>query len=569
MKERIEILQIDQPQCENVFGVAPCTATGEPCFNTLSTCKDIPNYAESEAPLRLYFTTECENPTILAGMFPTLQSVGRREAVVNIAGADPDKQPLGIRDTIRCTLIDHPYHDRYVDPYHRQRTYNPMSQGTFWAKWLARNDDYDGIACTYYIGSPGDALVSMTSLHYELVRIEGPDSSGRVTVECQDVLKRADDRTIPIRNRGVLSADIDDSVTSFAISVTDSADLDDYPVTGYIVIGNEKMSYTRIVTAFSVTRGVDGSTAANHKEGDVVQAAEVVSSSRVDAILYDWLTNIIGVPLDWINYGEWQTEAATWLPTYIYSFTIYKPVNANTMIGELLRDSSAYLIPDLAAKKLRFRAIRPSEHVKSVTDDDNILAGSFAIERKPELRMTQIWFNYAMRDTLGSMTDRSNFARLSVRLSDDYLTTSVQKTKEIFSRFLSASNFVEVTGTTGRIIERFQGIQAEYKFALEGDDAVDVGLGDVCVLRHRAIVDIYGAQTPTSVQIISRKEIERGGRVEFVAQSFAFYFTQRLIAPDSIGSWTSSSDDERAKYMYISDDDGNMSDGATAPTIPS
>lgn len=571
MAERIEILQINQPQCANVFGEEPCTATGEPCFNTLTTCKDTANYSVAEEPLKIYLHTECENPTFIAGMFPTMQSFGRREGILNIGSADPDKQPLGVRDVGQAVIKDHPYHDRYTDPYARQRSYNPMAQGTFWAKWLARNDNYEGMEAIYYVGQVGDLLGDMVAINYEIQRIDGPGSDGMVTIEVADVLRRADNNkaTIPKQSRGTLTAALNSSATTFSITTPSSSDLDDYPEEGKVIISNEKMSYTRVGYDFTVTRGIEGSSPEEHEEGEVVQAAYDIDDMRVDAILYDWLINIVGVPSEWITFADWEEEAETWLPTYSFTTTIWRPVGANQIIGELLRDSSAYLIPDLEQKKLLFRAIRPATLVKSVTDTDNIVLGSFQIKRKPEIRLTQIWLNYAMRDTLESATDRSNFSRLSVRLSDDVSTVTVQKIKEIFSRFFGAGDFTQVNSTTRRIMERFQGVQSEYHFALEGDDAIGFGLGDVCVIRHRELQDIYGAVSPTSAQVISVKQTERGGIVEYRAQPFAFDFTQRLIAPDDVPNWTASTDDQLAKYMYISDDDGLMSDGEPGPTIPS
>ena len=53
-REIVQIVEIVQPLCVNTFGVSPCTATGEKCYNTRSTCKDVPNYNGSGS-LSLYF----------------------------------------------------------------------------------------------------------------------------------------------------------------------------------------------------------------------------------------------------------------------------------------------------------------------------------------------------------------------------------------------------------------------------------------------------------------------------------------------------------------------------------
>lgn len=46
-REPVQIAEIIQPKCGNVYGVAPCTASGPDarrCFNTRATCQDIPNF---------------------------------------------------------------------------------------------------------------------------------------------------------------------------------------------------------------------------------------------------------------------------------------------------------------------------------------------------------------------------------------------------------------------------------------------------------------------------------------------------------------------------------------------
>jgi hypothetical protein len=498
-------------------------------------------------------------------MFPTLISAQRSEGVLNIGSADPDKQPLGVRETVTFTMRDHPYHDRYTDPYQRSRSYNPMAQGTFAGKFLARNDNYEGWECIYYIGKVGDLLGDMRAINYEIESIRAPGSDGVWSVEVSDVLRRADNNraTIPRRSRGTLSADLNISATSFTLTTPTPEELAAYPAEGFIIVDDEKMEYTRSGDAFTVTRAYAGSVAAEHDEGALVQLAYEVDD-RVDDILYDMLVNQVGVPDEWIVFADWQDEADSWLPTYSYETVIWKPVGANEIIGDLLRDSSAYIIPDLINKRLVFQAIRPAELVKTVDEDDNILLGSFRKVAKPEQRLTQLWLNYAMRDTLGSMTDRSNFSKLKVRFSTDVIDAGTQKIKEIFSRFIGAGNPAEAELTARRIVERFEGIQEEYHFSLEGDDAEELTLGKVVLIQHRANQDEFGASRPVVAQVIAMKEAERGGRVEYTAQPFAFGFATTVWANDEIPNWDDASAEDQAQYLYWSDEDG-LIDGEEGP----
>lgn len=43
----ITLVSITLDACGNVFGQSPCSATGEPCYNTFYTCKDRQNYLKA------------------------------------------------------------------------------------------------------------------------------------------------------------------------------------------------------------------------------------------------------------------------------------------------------------------------------------------------------------------------------------------------------------------------------------------------------------------------------------------------------------------------------------------
>nr|BDD44167.1 hypothetical protein 34 [bacterium] len=566
IEQRIEVLEIKTPVCSLTFGEAPCTATGEPCYNTRKTCKDANNYTETTQSL--YFYTDTEESLDLPRGFPTLQKVSRSPAKLNIAEADPDLKPLGKRETVRLTMIDHPYHDRAVDPYFRSRSYEAMSQGSFWSKWLARNDNYEGIECVLSKATQTGSSYAGKPRYYQLEKIDGPDSSGNVTLEIADILKRADDDRvkIPEVSPGRLAADLDDSSLSFDITPASAADA--YGTIGYLSIGDEKMTYTRTGTTFTVVRGVDGSDPEEHDEGDIVQEALFFEEVRVDYILKDWIENYVGVPSEWIDFDQWNDEIETWLPTALLTARIYKPTGANKLIGELLRDTTCFFVVDLDEKKLELRAIRETSSSGTFSDDSHILAGSFKVVRRPETRITQLWLHYDMRDNLGSISNADNFKRLSVTVSDDFERARQQRIKEIFSRFLRPVNVDLIDTMAARIMSRLSQEPRTFHFSLDGEDADGLKLGDVVTISHRETVDITGARIPTAVQIISKDEKARGNRVDFIAQPFAFEFGTRLIAPDDIPEWTTATDAERSTYMFIADSDGEMSDGEDPPLIP-
>lgn len=574
MSQRIQIVQLDQPLCVNTYGSAPCTASGSiKCYNTLKTCQDTANFDSTDNVLPMYFHTECENPLLIAGMFPTLTGVSTRPAVVNIASADPNKQPLGSRAEATVTLRDHPYHDRHVDPYFRTRNYNPLNKATFWSKWLARNDNYEGLEVIVYDGFEGELLGDMAKSYYIIDKISGPGSDGIVTLHLTDVLKKTekDRATIPPVSEGYLLADINASAVQLTLTPAGAgtATYPDgspkYPASGTITIagGQEVITYTRSGDVLDLTRGANP---ASYSAGDLVQIAEVLDDERLDLILARWLKRYVGVPSAWINTATWATEIVDNLPLATFTASIYRPTAASDLIGEILRDSGAFLVPNIQQKSIELKVLRSLPVSKFVDDTSNILLGSFRQNRRPEMRLTQLWLFYNIRDAFGSVSDPGNFTRWLVTLSENAATANQQRIKRIYSRFLKLDNLSLVEQTVGRIVERYGADPVEYEFALDGLDAVGLELGGVAVLRHRELVNQHGDRVDTTVQIVSRHETERGGKVIYKAQAYDFTFATVLWPLDTTNVWASATNEEKGLYVYFTDDDG-LIDGETAPVL--
>jgi hypothetical protein len=104
-----------------------------------------------------------------------------------------------------------------------------------------------------------------------------------------------------------------------------------------------------------------------------------------------------------------------------------------------------------------------------------------------------------------------------------------------------------------------------YTFALDaGDDAV-AGLADRITINSRVFQDAAGANVPTDMQVL-RVNARDGARLEYLATKDVFVGGAEsgrygLITPDSQADYTSASDAEKAKYFFITEDTGLMSNG--------
>lgn len=244
-RQPVTIVEIDQDFCALTYGVSPCTAavgvTGvQKCFNTIRTCQDRPNFDKSHLTLR--FCTPAANIPASWQAIPSVKSVSTAPTRLNIGGASDATGPLGRRAQVTIKLGDHPYSDAKTDPYLSDRNYDPLARGTFWTKFLARSPYYQNRPLRIREGYIGQNPEDMITRYYIIDGIDGPDSAGNVTIKGVDILRLIDDRRTkaPLLSTGELTADIDESVTTFDV---DGAGFDQYDESGTLRIGDELMTY--------------------------------------------------------------------------------------------------------------------------------------------------------------------------------------------------------------------------------------------------------------------------------------------------------------------------------------
>jgi hypothetical protein len=220
--EPLEIIEIIQPLCTQVFGVGACEATGDKCWNTDQTCKFRAALDMSDT-LPLYFVRDeahewidsatAFQPALAIG---ALAGVSVAPTVLNVAGGSRDRGPLGYRAVLNVRIKDFPWNDVGTDPYLADRDYDPKDRGSFWSKWLKRNPFHLGYKINHYSGYRGQTLAQMTKRQYEIEKIDaGRDG---VTIRAKDLLNRVNEVVAPFLSPGVLSSPIDDSVTSFTVA---------------------------------------------------------------------------------------------------------------------------------------------------------------------------------------------------------------------------------------------------------------------------------------------------------------------------------------------------------------
>jgi len=539
--EPFEWVELHQDFCQNVYGNGiTCTASlatgGTECYNTRSTCQDPANYRPLDiygklAPLVLNF---CKSQSFLpdgAYYIPSLSSVTLSAGSINPIGAGASSSALGTRGGITVQLQDHPHTDKWVDPYianrmSRDANYIATERGTFWTKWKARNPYYIGRTVKHHTGFiKNGAVVDVVTRTYFVTTINGPDASGRVTIQGKDLLTKLSDEKAkaPFVSKGTLLAPITASDTAFTLNPVGIGN-DEYPASGLLRIGAELCTFTRVGDAVTIVRGRHNTEAKDAKAGDVVQLCLVYDSKSPAYILEDLEKNFAGIDPDLLDLAQWAQEQTDYMPR-LYSGIIAEPTGVNSLVSEMAEQMYFYQIWDERNSLLKMRAIRPAQGdtIYQLDEFANLEQDSVDVSDLNDQLITQVWVYYAIINPIAGLTDETNYAAREIIFTDEgsAVKNGVEKIKKIFCRWIGPTNGAAAVDLGKKIIARYGRAPRKITFALSNKDS-DVWLGDFATINHRSSVDATGAPLPLNVQVMSAQQNRPGTRFVYTAQEFVF-----------------------------------------------
>ena len=532
-REPITIVEIDQDTCNLTYSVSPCqaalTVTGATeCFNTFKTCQDTANY--DRGSLTLKFITP--NTGFPKGEFyiPSVVSVGRNPSELSIGSSDPDSRPLGRNASVKIVFKDHPYSDKFVDKYRLTRTYDPSERGTFWSKWLSRNPFYQNRPLRVREGYVGQTIAEMRTHNYIIQKVDGPDSSGKVTVTAQDVLKLADDRRAqcPLPSTGKLDAALLAGGSAITLTPAGIGNAE-YPASGTAIIGSEIVTYTRVADAVTLTaRGLRGTDDEDHEQDETFQQCKSFVAIRVDLVIIDLLENFADVDSSFIPASDWATEASTFLAGFTLNALITEPTGVTELLSEIVQQCTCYIWWDEVDQEIKFRAIRPAVPddtiVKQINENQNIVADSLKIERKTTERLSQVWVYFDQFNPTESVKKASSHRRLNITIDTDAETVNEygeRRVNRIFSRWFNSGNSGAANTASSRLLERYRDDPIYLTFSMDAKDR-SILLADVVEFTHRSLVDFTGAPRVDVLQVVKITETEAGHRYEYKCQAFGF-----------------------------------------------
>ena len=535
-RQPFSYIELDLDFCANTFGVAPCTATGsgdEKCYNTYASCQDTANFNKITKTYRFCSPNGARVPYGLDAI-PCLKSINITPAEIT-AG-----QGLGLRAACSVSFQDFPHSDIRIDPYVTERTYKPIERGTFFGKLKARNPYYNGRIMRVYNGYLNDDgsfdVDNFERRTFVIEQWNGIDPNGITQITGKDILKLAsDERAVcPSPSVGKITLDMTTGTTS--IDLTPTGVGSDYDASGYVRIGQEVMSYTRSVDTLTIVRGQKGTVAATHRQGDTVQLCKQFSGQTSQDIVYDLLVNFANVDTAFINKPDWDAEQVAYLPR-LYNTLITTPTGISKLLSELSEQVGFFLFWDEVDELIKFQTIRPnspSETVKQLSSEYNLIADSLKTVDIVSDRVNEVWVYYGIIDHAKNLTDDANYSNLYIASNvgdQSAVRNNDIRIKKIVTRWITDGAAATELGQ--RYLERFALSPIQADFMLDAKDS-SIKLCDFVELTSKQNQGFDGSPVAILMQVVKRLERQTGTTWAFTARQFAFSTDLNPVRPIEI-----------------------------------
>lgn len=406
---------------------------------------------------------------------------------------------------------------------------------------------------------------------YFIDSVQGPDSNGRVQIVAKDPLKLADRQKaqVPAPSLGTVRTAINSTDTTIEITGALAAD---YPAPGIVRIDDELISYTTTntvstyVTLTGVTRGVEGSIAAGHNNGTLVQLCKKYDDEPVWDVIYDLLTTYAGIDSSYIPYADWQTEGNVWLQQFNVTAVLSQPKGVGEVLGELVSQVLLYIWWDERDQEIKLRAIRPLiGTAPTFTDNSNIIENSVSLTTDPKNRVSQIWIYWDQTNKAEDVDNEANYRKLRIRADLDAESAEQygeSRVRKIYARWIQ--NDAQAINLSARLLGQSYENPKILKLRVDAKDR-SVWTADIVDIVHRNIVDFNGLPQSERYQVISVEEVQPGETVEYEMQRFLFKGTRfgYYMASNAPTFANATQQDKDGNAAWYSDANGLMSDGSS------
>lgn len=500
-----EAIEIIVDRCSRTFGVSPCIATGEECYQTrniTNDCKDPENY---NATTHTYIFGK---PT---GFFP--HEIGALQNIRDISFTNSRAMPaksVGAQAQLSVTFDDHPTNDVRLDPYYDQRAYIASDQGTFWGKFFAINP-YIHQAKIKYKRWYGDQDYSEAETYNLYISDFSRDESGRVTIQAVDFTRLLYEKNAlcPEPSPGFLLSDITDGATSLTLTPAGIGD-SYYAASGEIAVGEEAMTFTRSGDVMTITRAARDTEAKEHKAGEVVQVPKIWTSTKSSQIIHDLVTEFSELDSSFTNVDDWNALLDEY-PSELFTAYIPKPTETVKLINEICVDAGVILTPNIQTEKLLFQPVTQLAATQNTFHKNRMIEDSFASKTENRDRVSQVIVSYGVKSAFKNLKDPGNYYSHELRFLPENLYPK-KAYKVFYSRWIPTGASSVAASVGDRYLAWKQ--HGTYKFSFMVKPRENISVGELIFINHWTITDCAGAQRNVPAIVVEKTPHPGGYYIE-------------------------------------------------------
>ena len=374
-----------------------------------------------------------------------------------------------------------------------------------------------------YMDEPFD-IGNFRTREFIIEQIVGPDKTGKVQIIGKDPLSKAQNSRAkaPTPSVGTLLNTITAGDASLTVSAGDGPD---YDVDIHLRIDDEIMLIgVRAGDVLPVTRGQGGTTAAAHTAGAAVQSCLTYDDEPIIDVIQNLLEDFANIPASFIPFTDWELEEAQSLTGYDLTTIISEPTGVQKLLKEIVEVSLLDIWYSDVDQEIKLKLQTPfTEVTEMLNDDENVLADSLRIKDDNNRRLTRVLIYYGIKNFARDLTETENYSLANFEIEADKESVNKfndEKIKVIFSRWMDASNIVQIQLTSQRLLARFGNMPIEISFNLDAKDVPLLETGDVYDIETRIIPGALGLPVPTRFQVIETKPLRPSSIYKYTSLAF-------------------------------------------------
>ncbi len=554
----VTVVEIDLDWYDDV-AIAATNDDGTLCYRTPPTTEQAAVPSPTLTVKTRRWMTSTQRPIAELGAIPCLKGARIQAEEIRIG------RGLGSFGQVSIDLQDFTDDDRREDPFYSDTSRDAIdhSAGTYFSKLMARNLYWSGRPIRVIEGWATDGVwheADAITRNYLVRDVQGPTNGKfKITAAGPLQLLNLNEREAPLASPCTLATDL---TTSTSVVLLDPVeDVESYPASGYVRIGDEVISFTRVADELTMNRdGHFGTLPEEHQAGDTVQLCLIYTETEITEILRDLLVTYGEVPEELLALDEWESERALWLTLYDLSGIVSKPEKLMELIRELLESAGCIMWWDDELGKIRLRALRPANTSLGTWSDRFHLLKPIDIKRDLGERVSRC---DVVMDMRSAANDPKELASYRIRVIGEAQGEAVTEHNSpqlhlVATRWFDSSDVPLALRTASQITEQLKDGRLTFQVEVGAKDA-GRSIGDVIELLTKDIVDRNGAAKRTRCFVVKREAVVPGSRYRYTLEIAPFNGRFAFMTDTPYPDYDDATAEER--------DPGAFMDNLTA-TIP-